>query len=103
MSYESMDDSADFEFGDDNEEVVNGLEGDDLDPSSDELLSMEEIDFAALGIDPLAPTEAKPGSEQKVLMLAARYEAGLPLWHGDDRYDHGPGSKANFSGLKFDA
>lgn len=52
----------------------------------------EEEDFAAMGIDPLTPTEAKPGSEDKVLVLAARYAAGLPLWHDRDCYDHGPGS-----------
>lgn len=52
-------------------------------------------DFVALGIDPLRPTAAKPGSEEKVVMLAARYAAGLPLWHGDDCYDHGPGSVGN--------
>ena len=33
------------------------------------------------GVDPLIPTEAKPGSEEKVKMLAARYAAGIPLWH----------------------
>ncbi|VAX42011.1 hypothetical protein MNBD_PLANCTO02-710 [hydrothermal vent metagenome] len=43
------------------------------------------------GVDPLDPTEAKPGSDDKVLMLAARYAAGLPLWHNSDCYDHGPG------------
>ncbi|QDU79770.1 hypothetical protein Pla110_14840 [Polystyrenella longa] len=52
---------------------------------------VQEIDFNSLGIDPLIPTEAKPGSEEKVLMLAARYSAGLPLWHNSDCYDHGPG------------
>ena len=41
----------------------------------------EEIDFDSLGIDPSAPTTAKPGTEEKVLMLAARYAAGVPLWH----------------------
>ena len=50
---------------------------------------MEE--FEQLGINPLSPTEAKPGSEEKVMMLAARYAAGLPLWHDGDCYDHGPG------------
>ncbi len=29
------------------------------------------------------------------MMLAARYAAGLPLWHHDDCYDHGPGSVGN--------
>ncbi len=51
----------------------------------------EEIDFDSLGIDPGAPTTAKPGTEEKVLMLAARYAAGVPLWHDEDCYDHGPG------------
>lgn len=63
---------------------------------SDEQLSSEydgffdEEDFRALGIDPSSATVAKPGSEEKVVMLAARYASGLPLWHGSDRYDHGP-------------
>ena len=51
----------------------------------------DEEDFIALGINPSAPTLAKPGSEDKVQMLAARYAAGLPLWHDKDCYDHGPG------------
>ena len=54
-------------------------------------LSFDDIDFEALGIDPTKPTAAKPGSEEKVLMLAARYAAGVPLWHVRDCYDHGPG------------
>lgn len=49
-----------------------------------------EIDFEALGIDPGEPTLAKPGSEEKVCMLSARYAAGLPLWHDSDCIDHGP-------------
>ncbi len=57
-------------------------------------MSFEDIDFEALGIDPGAPTHAKPGSEEKVLMLAARYAAGVPLWHDRDCYDHGPGEGA---------
>ncbi|MEZ5943407.1 MAG: hypothetical protein R3C18_18585 [Planctomycetaceae bacterium] len=47
-------------------------------------------DFATLGVDPLDSTGAKPGSEEKVRMLAARYAAGVPLWHDGDCYDHGP-------------
>lgn len=50
-----------------------------------------EIDFANLDVNPDEPTEAKPGSEEKVVMLAARYNAGLPLWHNEDCVDHGPG------------
>lgn len=53
-----------------------------------------EVDFESecepASLDPLHPTEAKPGSEDKVQMLAARYAAGLPLWHNSDCYDHGP-------------
>ena len=56
----------------------------------------DEADFLAMGVDPGLPTEAKPGSEDKVLVLAARYAAGLPLWHGDDCYDHAPD---RFSGM----
>lgn len=52
----------------------------------------EEFEFHDLGVDPNIPTDAKPGSDDKVVMLAARYAAGLPLWHNDDRYDHGPGT-----------
>ena len=50
----------------------------------------EEEDLTALGINPSEPTGSKPGSDDKVLMLAARYAAGLPLWHEQDRNDHGP-------------
>ena len=50
----------------------------------------QEIDFSEFGVDPRQPTQAKPGSPEKVLMLAARYAAGLPLWHEEDCYDHGP-------------
>ena len=48
-----------------------------------------EEELKTVGVDPSAPTAAKPGSEEKVMMLAARYAAGLPLWHHDDCYDHG--------------
>jgi hypothetical protein len=54
-----------------------------------------EEELRSLGVDPGSPTAAKPGSEEKVMMLAARYAAGLPLWHLDDCYDHGPGSVGN--------
>ena len=71
----------------------------DLEPLDDDLEfemdhgfgGFDEEELLALGIDPSQPTDAKPGSEDKVVMLAARYSVGLPLWHNDDRYDHGPG------------
>lgn len=55
-----------------------------------EIVQFEQEDFAALGIDPYRPTTAKPGSEKKVLVLTARYAAGVPLWHNEDLYEHGP-------------
>lgn len=61
--------------------------------SSDSVSAVEDyplIDLGSLGVDPEEPTEAKPGSEEKVCMLAARYAAGLPLWHTEDCVDHGP-------------
>ena len=64
-----------------------------------------EEDFRELGINPGEPTPAKPGSNQKVIMLAARYAAGLPLWHTSDCYDHGPGGSngPNLANLMFGA
>lgn len=35
-----------------------------------------------------SPTEAIPGSEQKVMVLAERLQRGLPLWHPEDRIHH---------------
>lgn len=68
----------------------------DLDLAVGSELSFEDSEgydgdeLVLTGIDPLIPTEAKPGSEEKVRMLAARYAAGMPLWHDGDCYDHGP-------------
>lgn len=61
-----------------------------FDESSDYCDEYEDVDIAAMGLDPAAPTKAKPGSEEKVVMLSARYAAGLPLWHNEDCTDHGP-------------
>ena len=63
--------------------------------------AFDEEDFAAMGINPTCPTVAKPGSEDKVQMLAARYAAGLPLWNEEDRYDHGP-DEAVLASSEFD-
>lgn len=68
----------------------------DLDLAVGAELSFEEgaedygDELSLVGVNPLTPTEAKPGSEDKVRMLAARYAAGVPLWHDSDCYDHGP-------------
>ena len=59
--------------------------------SADEIDGFEDgEEFDLSGYDPTTPTGAKPGSEDKVKMLAARYSAGVPLWHDSDCYDHGP-------------
>lgn len=55
---------------------------------SQEISFIDDLDLS--NVDPLNPTGAKPGSEDKVKMLAARYAAGVPLWHDEDCYDHGP-------------
>lgn len=39
--------------------------------------AIEERRFAA--------TRAMPGTEEKLEVLAARLQEGLPLWHGSDR------------------
>lgn len=74
-----------FEVG----EYPEFSEHDGYDPNFDALFGEEE--YREMGINPDDATQAKPGSEQKVLMLAARYAAGLPLWNNSDCYDHGPG------------
>ncbi len=33
-------------------------------------------------------TRAMPGTDEKLDVMAARIEAGLPLWHGGDRKDY---------------
>lgn len=43
----------------------------------------------ATELDPEEPTIAVPGSMEKVMMLQARYAAGVPLWDERDSYDHG--------------
>jgi hypothetical protein len=79
MSEVQMEDDVDLD-------VVGELDY-DLDETG-ETFDIEE--FLAMGINPVKSTKAKPGTEEKVLMLSARYAAGLPLWHDRDCYDHGP-------------
>jgi hypothetical protein len=57
--------------------------------AADRPFKMEPLD--EMGFNPFEKTVAKPGSEDKVQVLAARYAAGLPLWHEEDCVDHGPG------------
>lgn len=76
-------------------EIESDLDGfQDQSFASDDYGAFDEEDFAAMGINPTCPTVAKPGSEDKVQMLAARYAAGLQLWNEEDRYDHGPDEAA---------
>ncbi len=72
---------------DPNLDVAIGLESDFIN-GHDRDYSSESFDEGSA----IIPTEAKPGSEDKVKMLSARYAAGVPLWHDRDCYDHGPGS-----------
>tara|TARA_R110002095_G_scaffold212737_1_gene202449 strand:- start:1926 stop:2252 length:327 start_codon:yes stop_codon:yes gene_type:complete len=94
MSSSGVDDLS-YEL-EDNQSLVSYEDGeyqefsdDGYDPNFDALFGEEE--YREMGINPDEATQAKPGSEQKVLMLAARYAAGLPLWNNSDCYDHGPG------------
>jgi hypothetical protein len=34
------------------------------------------------------PTDAAPGSNEKIELLRARISMGLPLWHDEDRVDY---------------
>ena len=36
-----------------------------------------------------SPTEALPGSDEKLKILADRIKQGLPLWHPSDRHTYG--------------
>jgi hypothetical protein len=85
-----------FDFEDEEFDLdsVDSADGDRHDAAygedGEEVPYYTEAEFRARGVDPISPTAAKPGSEAKVLMLAARYAAGLPLWHDKDCYDHAP-------------
>lgn len=76
----------------------------DLDLAIGTELSFDEsevdytCDFDFTDVEPMTPTGAKPGSEEKVRMLAARYAAGVSLWHDEDCYDHGPASAIAIDG-----
>ena len=87
LSYELEDDQSLVSYEDGDYQGEFGEEG--YEPNFDALFGEEE--YRQMGINPDEATQAKPGSEQKVLMLAARYAAGLPLWNNSDCYDHGPG------------
>lgn len=56
------------------------------DETEDDVVDYDEVlqGLKAIGIDPTKPTSARPGTEDKVLVLQARYAAGVPLWHEND-------------------
>lgn len=45
-------------------------------------------DFAPHASDDFSATQAPAGSPEKLAVLASRIEAGLPLWHPEDRRDY---------------
>lgn len=64
------------------------------DDVQDEACYEPEVELGS-GVEPQFPTEAIPGSQKKVLILAARYAAGLPLWHqADSDAEGGPSAAA---------
>jgi hypothetical protein len=92
MAFDFEDDDFDLDSVEvsevESQDAAYGEEGEDV-------TYYTEAEFRARGVDPVHPTAAKPGSEAKVLMLAARYAAGLPLWHDKDCYDHAPHAENN--------
>ena len=74
-----------FDFEDDDFDLDSGIgtqeTAEEGSYGSEEVEYYTEAEFRARGIDPLRPTAAKPGSEAKVLMLAARYAAGADQFH----------------------
>lgn len=57
-------------------------------------IKLGEWDFEPEAVDDshFDPTGAMPGTNEKLSVIAARVEAGLPLWNRDDRteYDDEP-------------
>lgn len=47
---------------------------------------------AKVGEKQFSSTKAMPGTDEKLDVLAKRIEAGLPLWHGEDRMDYDDGA-----------
>ena len=55
--------------------------------SKKKIIPIEQL--CRMGLDPREPTTGGPGSLKKVLILAARYAEGVPLWHDADAYYKG--------------
>jgi len=41
-----------------------------------------------IGEECFQSTHAMPGSNEKLSVMAARVEAGLPIWHGHDKTEY---------------
>ena len=87
------DDLPDYDL-DDNEE--NFYESEDFPPGgiSNILDAFKHgfFDFEIEEIDPetYSSTTARPGTDEKLGVIAERARLGLPLWHPEDRIDYGP-------------
>ena len=55
----------------------------DFDPEDQEVNDDEQYE----------PTSSLPGSEEKLAILSERINAGLPLWHPQDRYTYDDSAK----------
>lgn len=55
-----------------------------------EAIKMGEWDFEPESVEDskFDPTGAMPGTNEKLSVLAARVEAGLPLWNHNDRTEY---------------
>ena len=85
---------ADVEVPDPTEKVVLPKESGSSDGSVSDIPEYgdpdTEAEWRAAGYVPEAPTQAKPGSEERVVAMAARYASGVPLWLPGDKYDFSP-------------
>jgi hypothetical protein len=52
-------------------------------------MSARGLGFSGCGKLPAEPTKARPGSEEKILVLMARAEQGVALHHPEDCHLHG--------------
>ncbi len=55
-----------------------------------EAIKQGEWGYEPEGVDEqnYASTHAMPGTNEKLSVMAARVEAGLPLWHGHDKTEY---------------
>jgi hypothetical protein len=49
---------------------------------------MWDFEPEVVGQERFDATQAMPGTDEKLEVLAERVKAGLPLWHGCDRTDY---------------